>query len=166
MNTFILTNFVSSDLKLHNRYCHTLHLSNSLSNIAKRLFSQSIFLSAKLHKVDLFIRPGTWKETCGGYNVYIEIKEINGTKSCKTKEDPSFSANDHIVWENERLGTCKEMDFDTNLSEINFEIKTKNTDDDFCPGKLTFEMKNGVLFIKDNIEEWNVHHEGIAPKKV
>ena len=109
----------------------------------------------------LSIRPnGNIIETCGGSNVYIEIK-YNETKSCKTSEEESFFPDIDLSWENGRLGTCKDIEFNADLSHIKFEIKTKDNDH-FCPGKLTFEMKNGVLFIKDNITEWNILHQGKA----
>ena len=114
--------------------------------------------------MDLFIRDNEGYgilEPCGGTNVYVEIK-YNGT-SCETLPKASFFPGLHIKYTQEKdmLGTCKDKEFDANLSEIEFEIKTKDSDN-FCPGKLTFEMKNGVLFITDNITEWNVSHTGVA----
>ena len=64
------------------------------------------------------------------------------------------------------LGGCKDIEFDANLEQIVFDIKTDNAEDDFCPGKLTFTMKNGVVFKKDKMTEWEDSHPGVATKVV
>ena len=119
------------------------------------------FISVKLSEVDIFIRRGA---SCGGYNLYIEIT-IDKEKKCETEREKSFNAYRQFKWTKDRLGSCKNIEFDANLEQIAFDIKTDNAEDDFCPGKLTFTMKNGVLFKKDNIEyEYSHSHSGVATK--
>ena len=120
------------------------------------------FISVKLSEVDLFIRRGA---SCGGYNLYIKII-IDEEKTCETERHEKFWDARTIKWPKGKLGSCKNIEFDANLEKIVFEIKTDNAEDDFCPGKLTFTMKNGVLFIKDKMTLWEDSHPGVATKVV
>ena len=65
-----------------------------------------------------------------------------------------------------KLGGCKDIEFDAKDDTIDFKIKTDDARDDFCPKKLTFTMNNGVLFIKDNMKKWDETHEGVVTKVV
>ena len=122
------------------------------------------FISVKLSEVEIFIRQKIGA-SCGGYNLYIEIT-IDKGKKCETEREKSFNANRQFNWTKDRLGSCKNIEFDANLEQIAFDIKTDNAEDDFCPGKLTFKMKNGVLFKKDNMTLWEDSHPGVATKVV
>ena len=114
----------------------------------------------KLREVDLFINRGNY---CGGTNLYIEII-IDKEKKCDTEREKSFNPYRPIKWKKERLGNCTDIEFDANLEQIKFDIKTDDNDK-FCPGKITFTMNN-EKFIKDTMTEWSVTHSGLVATKV
>ena len=64
-----------------------------------------------------------------------------------------------------KLGGCKDIEFDAKDDTIDFKIKTDNAGDKYCPKKLTFTMDKGA-FIKDNMTKWLDTHEDVATKVV
>ena len=80
---------------------------------------------------------------CGGYNVWIEINV--GEITCNTSAISEFSAGNTLLWLGEYLGSCRNLEFDINLDEINFKIKSSNNDD-FCPKYFFSFMNHGVTF--------------------
>jgi len=131
-------------------------------------FGPVISGKVKLRKVKLNIRADGWFESCGGENLYIEITH-SGNKTCQTERKESFEPDWPISWTEKgknKLGGCKDIEFDAKDDTIDFKIKTDDGGDDFCPKKLTFTMNNGVLLIKDNMKKWDEKHEGVATKVV
>ena len=80
---------------------------------------------------------------CGGYNVWIEFNV--GEITCNTSVIPGFDAGNTLLWLGEYLGSCRNLEFDIGLKEVNFKIKS-TSGDDFCPKYFFAFMNHGVTF--------------------
>ena len=76
---------------------------------------------------------------CGGYNVWIELNQ--SSVSCNTSTIDDFYPGNVLTWSNEGLGSCQEMNFTVNASEIGYKIKTNKTNA-FCPVLFEIFIKN------------------------
>ena len=80
---------------------------------------------------------------CGGYKVWIEFNV--GEITCNTSVIPEFDAGNTLLWLGEYLGSCRNLEFDIDLDEVNFKIKS-NSKDNFCPKYFFAFMNHGVTF--------------------
>ena len=90
---------------------------------------------------------------CGGYNVWIELNQ--SSVNCNTSIIDDFYPGNVLTWSNEDLGSCQEMNFAVNASEIGYNIKT-NKRNAFCPVLFEIFIKNShdVYYNDVHYKKW------------
>ena len=84
---------------------------------------------------------------CGGKIAYIRI--IQGQNRCKTGLIEDFSSGDTIKWSGPTLERCQGKNFNINVHQLQFKIKTKSKNQ-FCPRTLRISFNN-TYFESDTI---------------
>ena len=70
---------------------------------------------------------------CGGDPTKIEIIY---PVSCTTKNLPEFDRGDNLIWTGNDLGSCQNLEMETEDRTVQFKIKT-SSGEDMCPKYLT-----------------------------
>jgi len=93
--------------------------------------------------------------TCGGKGAYLELLE--GQTSCTTSIKESFLAGVTLSWSGDQLGSCVGKLFNVQLDELNFRLRSTDTDD-FCPKTLVITLYDKVgkiyRYKADGMNDW------------
>ena len=89
--------------------------------------------------------------------ISIEIMQDNPVRRCETKKSyQSLVVGGILSFNKDQLGSCKTFQFNVNLFQLDFKVKTNVKPRNDCPIRLDFEFNNthfrsDILYTKSDL---------------
>ena len=94
-----------------------------------------------MKEIKMIINNGHGMEDGSKDNIQIHLEQLLLSKFCETTKLGNFSSGETLTWKLEKLGNCKDVQFDTAKAAIDFQIMTDGNDD-FCPASIEVIMRD------------------------